>query len=113
MILPMNFSVVSRITARVMIILLLAGSIWAGLFTKGLSSRISYEWLHTFCLTQTILLAACAIYGPGTLVARKPIVVAWALAVGFALAMLNLISLPGRSSLLPVLSSRSQERFRQ
>ncbi|MCB9874438.1 MAG: hypothetical protein H6821_09710 [Planctomycetaceae bacterium] len=95
----MNFSVVSRITARVMIILLLAGSIWAGLFTKGLSSRISYEWLHTFCLTQTILLAACAIYGPGTLVARKPIVVAWALAVGFALAMLNLISLPGRSSL--------------
>ena len=57
------------------------------------------DWIHAFCLSQTILLAACAIYGPGRFGIRLPFIVAWGLSIGFFLAKANLISTQGRVSL--------------
>jgi len=96
----MNVTTIRRTVALILLVAFLAGTSWAGLFVKELGSRNINEWLHTFCLTQTVLLASCAVFGPGRFVARIPIVIAWGLAIGFALARLNLISLPGRASLL-------------
>jgi hypothetical protein len=95
----MNLPTIRRMTARALFVLLLAGTVWAGLSVPELGSHYINDWLHTFCLTQAVLLVACAVYGPGKLVARLPIVIAWGLAIGFALARLNLISLTGRASL--------------
>jgi hypothetical protein len=99
MMLRMNFTTIRRTTAFTLFVMLLAGTTWAGLFVKELGSRDINEWLHTFCLTQAVLLASCAVYGPGKFVARIPVVIAWGLALGFALARLNLISSPGKASL--------------
>ena len=96
----MNAITIRRTVALVLFAMLLAGTVWAGLFVKELGSRNIDEWLHTFCLTQAVLLASCAVYGPGRFVARIPIAIAWGLAIGFALARLNLISMPGKASLL-------------
>ena len=57
------------------------------------------DWLHAFCLTQTILLAACAVYGPGRIALRLPLMAAWGVSLGFSLARGNLISSQGRVSL--------------
>ncbi|MDA1049791.1 MAG: hypothetical protein O3C40_04850 [Planctomycetota bacterium] len=95
----MNFTKIRRTVALISLVLLLAATTWVGLFFKQVGSRDINDWIHAFCLTQSVLLAACAVYGPGRLIVRVPLVIAWGLAIGFALATLNLISMPGTASL--------------
>jgi hypothetical protein len=95
----MNVLWIRRTVAIVLLVVLLAMTVGVGIFVKRFGHRDTNEWLHTFCLTQTILLAACVVYGPGRLVVRIPLVMAWGLGLGFALSMLNLISTQGRASL--------------
>ncbi len=95
----MDTTKIRRTIALTWLVLLLVATIWVGLFFKQFGSRDINDWIHAFCLTQSVLLAACAVYGPGTFIVRIPLVIAWGLAVGFALATLNLISTQGRASL--------------
>jgi hypothetical protein len=94
---------IRRAIALLLLMLLLAGTIWFGPLVKQMGSRFGFysfqEWIHAFCLTQTVLLAAAAVYGPGRLVVRLPLLCAWALAIGFGLATLNLVSSDDRASL--------------
>lgn len=95
----MNPTKVRRLTASVMLLVLLLGSPWLGLKLKHLGHLAVNDWLHAFVLVHIVLLVAYAVYGPGRYFIRAPFAVAWALAIGFVLARLNLISTQGRVSL--------------
>ncbi len=94
---------IRRSIALLLLVLLLAGTIWFGPLFKQIGSQVGFysfqEWVHAFCLTQTVLLAAAAVYGPGRLVVRVPLLCCWGLAIGFGLATLNLVSWEDRASL--------------
>ncbi len=90
---------IRRTTALVLLVLILAATNCLALLVDQFSSLDMNDWIHAFCLTQTVLLAACVVYGPGKFIVRVPLVVAWILIVGFALARHNLISSHGRASL--------------
>jgi hypothetical protein len=96
----MNITKTRPTTALVLLVLLLVATTWSGISFKHFGRWDVPEWIYAFCLTQTILLSSWAVYGPGRLVVRLPFVVAWGLAIGFALARLNLISSQGRASLV-------------
>ena len=94
--------IIRRSIALLLLVLLLAGTIWFGPLVKRIGFQVGFyslqEWIHAFCMTQTVLLAAAAVYGPGRLVVRLPLLCAWALAIGFGLATINLVSSDDRAS---------------
>jgi hypothetical protein len=95
----MNFTTIRRTIAIALLVLLLAATLCLSLLVDQFDSVDTNDWVHAFCLTHTVLLAACAVYGPGRFIVRLPLVACWGLTVGFALARHNLISSQGQTSL--------------
>jgi hypothetical protein len=95
----MKFNTILRPVASFLLVSLLVVATWAAVNADRAGYFSTDDWVHAFCLAQTILLAAWAVYGPGRFELRLPFIVAWGLIVGFALARANLISTGGRTSL--------------
>jgi hypothetical protein len=66
----MDFTMIRRMTALTLLLLLLVATTWVGLLDKEIGSRDMQDWIHAFCLTQTVLLAAFVVYGPGRFIVR-------------------------------------------
>lgn len=95
----MDITKIRRMIALALLLVIIVGANWSALSVRRTGYFTINDWIHAFCLSQTILLAAWTVYGPGRFAMRLPFVAAWGLSIGFALARANLISMQGRASL--------------